>query len=266
MRILAIGDLHGSLKKLKKVDVKDVDLILLTGDLGKSDLAREMSLGNLVRRKKGLKEKEFSIRKRKRAFMEIFKSSVKVVRYLSRFAPIYLIFGNVELLKSETRNYSKELGIRLPVLEDEFKKIKGVRIINNKLVHLSKCKIGGLGYFIDASWVKEFKPSNYQERLKTAKKGTGRVGKLLNYFGPGLGILLCHQPPYGILDKVNFSGAPEGWNGKHAGSKAILDYIRRYQPKYVFCGHIHEGEGKEKVGKTEVYNLGVCGHKIVEFD
>ena len=43
----------------------------------------------------------------------------------------------------------------------------------------------------------------------------------------------------------------------------MLDYIKKYQPKYVFCGHIHEGEGKAKIGKTEVYNLGVAGHKII---
>ena len=78
-------------------------------------------------------------------------------------------------------------------------------------------------------------------------------------------ILICHQPPYGFLDKVSGKyGAPKKWVGKHAGSKVILNYIKKYQPKYVFCGHIHEGEGKVKIGKTEVYNLGVAGHKIIE--
>ena len=39
--------------------------------------------------------------------------------------------------------------------------------------------------------------------------------------------------------------------------------IKKHQPKYVFCGHIHEAEGKAKIGKTEIYNLGVAGHKII---
>jgi len=26
-----------------------------------------------------------------------------------------------------------------------------------------------------------------------------------------------------------------------------------------FCGHIHEGEGHKRVGKTDVYNLGCAG-------
>jgi len=59
--------------------------------------------------------------------------------------------------------------------------------------------------------------------------------------------------------------APKSWRGKHAGSKVILDYLRKKQPLYSFCGHIHEGEGMKKIGKTEVYNLGVGGYKIVEF-
>ncbi|MBI2672765.1 hypothetical protein HYX19_00745 [Candidatus Woesearchaeota archaeon] len=58
--------------------------------------------------------------------------------------------------------------------------------------------------------------------------------------------------------------APRHWHGKHAGSRLILDYIKRKQPKYSFCGHIHEAEGKKMIGKTQVYNLGVCGYKIVE--
>ena len=59
--------------------------------------------------------------------------------------------------------------------------------------------------------------------------------------------------------------APKHWRGKHAGSKIILEYIKRKQPRYTFCGHIHEGEGSKMIGKTRVNNLGVCGYKIIEF-
>jgi Icc-related predicted phosphoesterase len=87
--------------------------------------------------------------------------------------------------------------------------------------------------------------------------------RVLKRFGK-IDILVCHQPPYGILDKVNFPGVPDSWKGKHAGSKIILDYVKKFQPKYVFCGHIHEGEGKKKVGKSLVYNLGVGSNVVVE--
>jgi len=68
-----------------------------------------------------------------------------------------------------------------------------------------------------------------------------------------------------VLDKVTAKFAPKHWQGKHAGSQAILQYIKSKSPKYVFCGHIHEGQGTAKIGETEVYNLGVGEYKIVEF-
>lgn len=263
MRILAIGDPHGSLDKVRQIPIKDVDLILLTGDLGSANLMREMAFENIRRRNEGLEEKEFSPRERKRAFMEAYQSSMRVVRYLSKFAPVYTIYGNVETSNPDTRRKSKELGLDLPFLTDDLNGIKGVRVINNRLANFRGVRIGGLQYFVDTTWVRDFKPKDYAKRMKEAKKETDKAKKVLRWFGD-VDILVHHQPPFGFLDLVG-PMAPEPWRGKHAGSKVILDYIERRQPKYAFCGHIHEGEGMKKIGKTEVYNLGVGGHKIVEF-
>lgn len=263
MRILAIGDPHGDLEKIKKISLKDIDLILVTGDLGSSSLMRKMAFDNIERRKKGLPELEYSARQRKMAFMEAYNSSMKLVKYLSRHASVYVIYGNVESSNAETKEESKEIGLKLPLLTDDLERIKGVRVLNNKRANFDGARIGGLKYFLDISWVKEFKPEGYQKRLQKAKERTAKAKKVLRRFGR-LNILLCHQPPYGILDKVTAKFVPKYYQGKHAGSKTILDYIKKYHPKYVFCGHIHEGEGHAKVGKTEVYNLGVAGWKIVE--
>ena len=70
-------------------------------------------------------------------------------------------------------------------------------------------------------------------------------------------ILLSHVPPYGYLDKID--------SGKNVGSKILLDAIKKYHPKLVLCGHIHEDKGQSKIGKTTVYNLGCCGdYKILK--
>ena len=99
--------------------------------------------------------------------------------------------------------------------------------------------------------------------MKKAKKETDKAKRILKRF-KNIDILICHQPPYGILDKVTWKEAPKHYQGKHAGSKAILNFIQREQPPYVFCGHIHEEKGMRKIGKSEVYNLGVAGHKILK--
>lgn len=264
MKIAVIGDPHGNLEKIKKIPLKGSDLILVTGDLGKAELARQMAFENIRRKKEGLEEKEFSSTQKKKAFMESYHSSMKIIRYLNKFAPVFTIFGNVETSNYYTRKQSKEIGLSLPFLYNDLNNISNVSVINNKFRNFKGIKIGGLEYFTDTSWVKEFKPSEYHKKMKSAKRETGKAKRVLKRFRNRIDILICHQPPYGYLDKVG-GAAPKHWQGKHAGSKTILDYIKRYQPKYVFCGHIHEGEGKAKIGNTEVYNLGVGGYNIIEF-
>jgi len=263
MKVLAIGDPHGDLKKVKTIPIDDVDLILLTGDLGSANLMRKMAFDNIERQKKGLEEKEYSPHQRKRAFMEAYSSSMKVVKYLARFAPVYTIYGNVESSNPETRKTSNEIGLTLPFLTDDLKAIEGVRVINNKIANFDRVRIGGLQYFVDTNWVQDFKPKEYEKRMKKAKKQTEKARRILRWFGE-VDILVHHQPPHGVLDKVG-PMAPKHWRGKHAGSKLILDYLKRKQPRYAFCGHIHEGEGMRKIGRTEVHNLGVGGYKVVEF-
>ncbi len=63
-----------------------------------------------------------------------------------------------------------------------------------------------------------------------------------------LTILVSHNPPFQSCDKMK--------NGKHVGSKAVLEFIKGYQPEFCVCGHIHEARGQDVIGKTQVYNLG----------
>jgi len=142
------------------------------------------------------------------------------------------------------------------------KGIKKVHIVKNDIRRINNLRIGFLEYFVDSSWIKEFEIKDKKEK-DSAKKQTEKAKRVLNRFGKNLDILICHQPPYGILDKINFSGTPKSWQSKHAGSKIILDYIKNHQPKYCICGHIHEGKGIKKIGKTEVINLGLCGWKVL---
>ena len=265
MRICAIGDPHGNLEKIKRIPLKDVDLILLTGDLGKADLARERSFENTKRKQKELPDLEKDSEYTEKSWNEVHYSTIKILSYLSKYAPIYTICGNVgnSMLKNSVhRKEEEKYNIKLPNFNNGIKKLKDVYLIKNRLRNIEGIRIGFLEYFIDNCWMKEFNEKD-KKRIKKAKKETEKAERVLRNFR-NLDILVCHQPPYGILDKVNFPGIPKNWKGKHAGSKVILDYIKKYQPRYVFCGHIHEAKGKAKIGKTEVYNLGEADYKIVE--
>jgi hypothetical protein len=69
-------------------------------------------------------------------------------------------------------------------------------------------------------------------------------------------IAVCHAPPHGtMLDRIT--------NLRHAGSKSMREFLRREQPRYFFCGHIHEAAGaQEKLGETSAMNVGKKGYLL----
>ncbi len=267
MKILAVGDPHGDLKKIKKISTKGVELILITGDLGKADFVRKFFFDNLKRKGKGLPEKEYTKIETKKVYSEVHNSTINVLKYFSKSVLTYSILGNVgvNMIKdSKVKKDEKKYRIKLSSLKKALKNLKNFYLARNVIRNVKGLRIGFLEYFLDDCWVIEFKPKDYKEKLKDAKKETAKAKRILKRFGK-VDMLVCHQPPYGYLDKVSSKyNPPKKWVGKYAGSKVILDYIKKCQPKYVFCGHIHEGEGKAKIGKSEIYNLGVAGHKLIE--
>ena len=262
MKILAVGDPHG---KVPSNLPKSVDAVIVTGDIGKADLARKIAFENKKRAKEGLPKLEKTAAQAKAIHSEIHNSTLKVLRTLSRLAPVYLIQGNVGIPTcSQVAEDKRKYGLKLPATRDAVDKMSNIHLVKNRLRNFNGLRVGFLEYFIDTSWIREFRPPEYQKAMVKAKKETDKARRILDRFGGNLDVLVCHQPPYGILDKVDFPGVPPGWKGKHAGSKAVLDYVRKYQPKYVLCGHIHEGHGMKKIGQTEVHNLGSARFKLIE--
>ncbi len=83
--------------------------------------------------------------------------------------------------------------------------------------------------------------------------------KLHTFDGLAPCVAICHAPPFGTsLDRIT--------NLKHAGSRAMREFIRREQPRYFFCGHIHEAAGaQDKLGETSAMNVGKKGY-LLDFD
>ena len=62
-------------------------------------------------------------------------------------------------------------------------------------------------------------------------------------------ILMVHTPPRGkVVDRVP--------SGAHVGSPGVRALIEKYQPAIVVTGHIHEGRGQERIGRSHVLNPG----------
>ncbi len=66
-------------------------------------------------------------------------------------------------------------------------------------------------------------------------------------------VLVSHSPPlYTRLDETP--------SGLHVGSSSVRAFIEQTQPSVVFCGHIHEAKGRDKIGETLVVNPGPARH------
>jgi Icc-related predicted phosphoesterase len=262
MKILVVGDPHGVLPK--KIPKEKFDAIIILGDLGKSDTIRKIAFENIQRRRDGLKIEKYNKSFNKKVYNEIYSSAMKVLLFYSKIAPTYSLLGNVAMdiiHEPQVRQDEKQYGMKLPRLKEGMNSLKNFHLTRNSIRNINGLRIGFLDYFVDTSWIKEFDEKRLS-RIKRAKKQTEKIKKILERFGK-LDILITHIPPQGYLDKVDFADAPKHWQGKHGGSKTILNYIKKYQPEYVFCGHIHEAKGKAKIGETEVYNVGFAGDYFI---
>jgi len=263
MKIVAIGDPHGNLEKIRSIRLEKVDLALLTGDLGQTDNLRKLAFKFLDIKQPGMQERSSYAAGFKDAFIQSHRTALKLAGYIAGLCPVYIVRGNADISNYDTREFARTFNIELPYLYNDLLRIKGLRLIDNRLAVFRGLRIGGIKYFTDLCWAREFELDSLPRIKERALGDTQNTVRVLERFGK-LDILLTHVPPYGVLDRVESKIIPPSWVGRHAGSRAILEYIQSKQPEYVFCGHIHESEGYERVGRTQVYNLGTGGYKIIE--
>ncbi len=121
-----------------------------------------------------------------------------------------------------------------------------ITFIHSRSVKLPDFTIHGIG---GSTYTPFATPSEYsEEQIERFTK---------NFEFSDFNILLTHCPPKGILDKT--------YNGENAGSEAIRKILNKFD--VVFCGHIHEAYGVERVGNTIVINTGpVIWGRYVIFD
>ncbi len=66
-------------------------------------------------------------------------------------------------------------------------------------------------------------------------------------------VVVSHTPPKGTKVDRAFSAI-------HAGSASLRTFIEKRKPSIVFCGHIHEAKGVDRIGDTIIVNPGPVRH------
>ncbi len=157
---------------------------------------------------------------------ENLESTIKILSKIKK--PFILVPGNNETTE-DLKNASSDF--------------PNIQVLHGSGINLKGFNFWGLGGGVPETpwdWSFDLSESKASEMLQGCKSNS---------------ILIVHSPPKGHVD---------GLDGNHFGSFAILDCVKRKNPSWVFCGHIHECWEKESmVGETRILNCGPKG-RIIE--
>ena len=270
VKILAIGDFHGKFPvKLKKIaNRKDIDLILSVGDYADGEKIRKIIFKHWT-------DKPWydvvGLKKAKKLRRESFNSGLFVLKELNKLRKkVYTIFGNLDFYKEGKTSDPDSL---MPgFYEDKIKKMKNINLIERKKTKINGIEILGHGEYLDVTeFIKnpiDKTKEKQKQRLKRYRQDEKELKKLFLKKKPKKGfIFLIHYPVYGYFDKVNFKSSP--MNGKHVGFEPYNNIIKKYKPKLVICGHMHEHQGKKKFGDGLIVSTGDAQKgkaAIIDFD
>ncbi len=249
----------------KKIEKENVNLIVGVGDYADTSVLRDIEFKFW---KKLKTEKNFEKILGKERYLRLLKKIVKsqkiILNSLKKLnKPFFGIYGNSDYLNKDVKKYSlnglesffkTSLFCLLKTSKKRFKGIfirglSGYRGASSKgLINIDNVKKKKLKKF-NEGWVKRLK------RLFT------------NYNNKKFNVFVVHDVPYGYFDVIRYKKSP--LYGKSIGDKYILRFIKKYQPSLVLCGHMHEYQGKKKIGKTILITTGSAADGkavIIEID
>ena len=254
MKILVIGDLHGEFpENVKEVINKEkIDLILSTGDFANFDNYRKIKFEKMDKTKFSNKVKD-SVNNEdyNKMINEIIKSMEKPLEVLDSFnIPVYTIYGNLDYTNYEVNKHK----IRTNSLNRIVKKSKNIKLFREGYVDLGNLQILLFsGYRKNAL---KYAPKKTKKVDRLNKGWRDRLNKIFSQIKPHKPVLfLFHDPPKDTkLDLINNPNSP--MNGKHVGDEINREFIEKYQPQVAVCGHMHETQGTDQIGKSLIINAG----------
>ncbi len=256
MKILAIGDFHGKFPEKLWKEAKNADIILCTGDFADADKIRKIIFKHWTTKKWW---EVVGMKKAAKLERDSFNSGLKILRGLNSISKkIYFVWGNADFYEEFDSSEPREL---MPGFYDNrVKKMKNLFLIDKKKKRINGIDLIGHGGYLDPTeYIKnpiDKEKSKQKKRLARYIRDERKLNKLLKKEKPGKFIFLIHYTPYKIFDKITNKKSP--MYGKNMGFKPYNEIIRKYKPILVICGHLHENQGKQKLGKSWIVNPGAA--------
>ncbi|MDP3881742.1 MAG: metallophosphoesterase [Nanoarchaeota archaeon] len=261
MKFLVIGDFHGEFpKKFKDLIKKEkIDLVISNGDYlpfayrklwFKHCFDKDLGLWEFIGKQKYKQLIKGDLRKGEGVLKKMNKLPVPVVTVLGNVDyPDPDDVADLKQIKKSKDNWDFDEN-RKDYFLGLIKNYRNVHLVNYSWVKIKNYIFVGMrGHsFPGQVKSKSFKKHKHildQIFRKLRKQNKGR--KL---------IFISHNVPYNTkLDKISMK-AHESVRGEHYGSKLTRKVIDKWQPVLAIGGHIHEGRGIQKIGRTICVNPG----------
>jgi len=252
MKICVIGDFHGKFPEKLKREAKKVDLVVSVGDYCPFSLRKEFF--KYAYRKQDKEMWKFIGKKKiKEKTLKDLKRGEKILKELNKLkVPVFTITGNLDYAKWEDV-YDNKSKIEWDWPKQDFfskmvKKYKNIRVFD-----YSSIKFKGLVFIGIAR-------STFPGKVKSKNYGRYRakLEKIFKKFKNEKIIFVSHNVPYGKLDGIKSNEFNKRLKRKHYGSKLTRRITDKYQPMLLLAGHMHENQGRAKLGKTIVINSGAA--------
>jgi len=274
MKILAIGDFHGKFpqKLRKRIKKEKPDLIVSIGDyfpFSQRKLFFKHSYGQPTELWEVIGKKKV-----KELIKKDLKKGEEVLKKLDKINfPVFSVVGNLDHTRIadcfDTKTISWQKGkIWKWEVQNFFspiiKKYKNIKRFDYKFVKFKNLIfIGGYGHTFPGH-IKSKNYQGYRKKLDKLFKKFKKENKEKRV------IFVFHNMPYNCkLDIIKEKEAHERIRGKHYGSKLTRRIIDKYKPVLGIGGHMHENQGKCKMGRTTVINTGAAYENkavIIDFD
>ena len=259
MKFLLCGCFHGKVpsKFFKVIKNENPDLIICTGDFSDGAYLRKWEFKHMKEILKLISsgdykkvDKFYNTKENLKYYKKDLKTAKRVLNKLKKIKnKFYYTYGNHD-------GYSKELLKNFSKKNFKFISMGKIKFNNYNLVFYGGYR-GNSGKPYLINW-KEASKKHGDSVKKRISQINYDLNKLFNKKDKNV-IFITHDPPYNTkLDKLHqkYSRYKMKKKVQHIGDDIYTKLDKKFRPLIHVCGHMHENQGSDKIGKTLVINSG----------
>lgn len=257
MKLLLVGDCHG---ELPDIPDDEFDAVLAVGDVcGGDDEARSAMFESI-----GTDEEwheKLGKDRSKEIVLESLRSGRDVLQRLdSTGKPVFVVPGNWDWTGRIYDSWSFLDSNRFQELVDDFRNVTN---LNRSRTEIDGIEFVGYGP-CSGPEIPQYGDDAKGKDLEESRSNYRRTrDQVLDLFSLEDAVFLSHNVPFDTeLDRIRNEESPK--HGRHYGSLVVRDVVQQRSLKLNVAGHMHEGEGRTRVGDTTCINTGIHTSQVID--